>query len=53
MEQLVIRKGDRFRAQIKPRVIEFDAVPVEVADLQFEDGTVTRQVPYASFSFLD
>jgi hypothetical protein len=53
LSRLKIAKGTRLRAQIKPYVEEVSAGPVEVADLFFEDGTVTRTVPFAYFSFVD
>ena len=53
LERLCIRKGTRLRAQLKPYVIETADGPAEVADLFFEDGTATRQVPFGSFSFVD
>jgi hypothetical protein len=52
-EGLVIRKGDRLRAQIKPYVAEGLDGPVEVSDLFFDGGTATRQVPFACFRFVD
>jgi hypothetical protein len=53
LEHLLIRAGTRFRSQVKPYVVETDAGPVEVADLFFEDGTTTRRVPFACFSFVE
>ena len=53
LSRLKIGKGTRFRVQIKPYVEEVSAGPVEVADLYFEDGTVTRLVPFAYFRFVD
>ncbi len=53
LERLLIQKGTRLRAQVKPHVAETEAGPVEVADLFFEDGTVTRRVPFAWFSFVE
>jgi hypothetical protein len=52
LERMLIRRGTRLRAQIKPHVVETDNGPVEVADLFFADGTATRQVPFAYFSFV-
>ena len=52
-ECLVVRRGTRLQAQIKPYVVESEDGPVEVADLCFEDGTATRRVPYACFSFVE
>ena len=53
LERLLLQKGTRRRAQVKPYVLESGAGPVEVADLFFEDGTATRTVPFACFSFVD
>jgi hypothetical protein len=53
LERLRIRKGTRLKAQLKPLVIESADGPVEVADLFFEDGTVTRHVPYAYFCLVE
>jgi hypothetical protein len=49
----LIRKMDRVRAETKPYVIEGEAGPVEVADLVFEDGTVTRRIRFAWFRFVE
>jgi hypothetical protein len=38
---------------VKPGVLETEDGPVEVADLFFADGTATRQIRFASFSFVD
>jgi hypothetical protein len=53
LERLVIRKSDRRLAQLKPYVVETADGPVEVADLFFEDGTATRQIPFSSFRFVE
>jgi hypothetical protein len=53
LERLRIRQGTRRRAQLKPHVIETKDGPVEVADLFFEDGTATRDVPFDRFRFVD
>ncbi|HLN27305.1 MAG TPA: hypothetical protein VK395_06145 [Gemmataceae bacterium] len=53
LERMLIRRGTRLQAQIKPYVVETDDGPVEVADLFFADGTTTRMVPFESFSFVD
>jgi hypothetical protein len=52
LERLLLRQGTRLQAQIKPYVVEGEDGPVEVADLFFEDGTATRTVPFACFSFV-
>lgn len=53
LERLPVAPGARLRAQLKPHVIDTVDGPVEVADLFFEDGTASRAVPFASFSFVD
>ena len=53
LERVRIEKGARRRVQIKPHIMETDDGPVEVADLFFADGTTIRQVPFASFRFVD
>ena len=53
LEQVQIKKGTRAKAQIKPYVVERQDGFVEVADLYLDDGTVTRQVPFANFQFVD
>ena len=53
LERLRIRKGRRLKAQIKPYIAEGKRGPIEVADLFFEDGTATRTIPFAFFSFVD
>ncbi len=53
LERLRIEKGARRRVEIKPHVMKADDGFVEVADLFFEDGTTIRQVPFASFRFVD
>jgi hypothetical protein len=52
-ERVMIELGTHMQAQLKPYVVESEDGPVEVADLFFEDGTTTRQVPFAFFSFVD
>lgn len=49
----LIRKGDRLKAQVKPYVVETKRGPAEVADLFFEDGSMTRRVPFRCFAFVD
>jgi len=53
LERMLIRAGTRLRAQVRPYVVETADCPVEVADLYFEDGSVTRMVPFACFSFAE
>lgn len=52
-EAIAIKGGTRLRAVVQPRVIETKQGPVEVADLNFADGSVARGVRFASFRFLD
>jgi hypothetical protein len=51
LEKVLIQKGARLQAQIKPYVAETEDGPVEVADLFFEDGTTALMVPFAYFRF--
>jgi hypothetical protein len=51
--RLLIPKGARRRAQIKPYVVETEDGPVEVADLFFKDGPATHMVRCERFSFVD
>jgi hypothetical protein len=53
LEQLLIKAGTQTRALIKPHVRETKQGPVEFADLHFEDGTIARDVRFASFTFVD
>jgi len=53
LERVLLRKGTRVRAQLKPYVIETNDGPVEVADLFFEDGTTTRLVRFEQFAFAE
>jgi hypothetical protein len=52
LERLLISRGTRLQVQLKPYVVETEAGPVEVVDLFFIDGTTTRRVPFAWFSFV-
>ncbi len=53
LERLLIHRGDRLSAQVKPHVVETEEGPVEVADLFFPDGTATRSVRFERFRFVD
>lgn len=53
LELLRVQKGTRATVALRPYVVETADGLVEVADLYFEDGTVTRQVPFAQFRILD
>ena len=53
LERIAVSRGTRQRAQIRPYVVETAQGPVEMADLFFEDGTATRGIPFACFSFVE
>jgi hypothetical protein len=53
LERMIVRRGIRVQAQIKPYVVETQEGLIEVADLFFADGTTTRTVPFESFAFVD
>jgi hypothetical protein len=53
LERMLIKRGTRTRAQLKPYVMEGDDGPIEVADLFLEDGTSIRGVRFEWFSFVD
>lgn len=53
LERVLIHKGTRFQAQLKPMVEESVHGPVEVADLFFVDGSTTRRVPFEYFQFVE
>lgn len=53
LERVSVEAGTELRAEIKPYVVELEDGFVEMADLYFDDGTITRRVPFASFSFVD
>jgi hypothetical protein len=53
LERVLIKQGSRRQAQIKPYVVETTDGPVEVADLYFDDGTVTRGVCFEFIRFVD
>jgi hypothetical protein len=53
LERIVLQKGTRLRAAVKPYVTESDAGPIEVADLFLEDGSAAQRVNFASFRFVD
>jgi hypothetical protein len=53
LERVLIAKGSRLKAEIKPYVIEEENRPIEVADLFFEDGTTAPCVKFAWFEFVD
>lgn len=53
LKQMVVGKGMRIRAELRPHIVEMPDGPVEVADLFFDDGTTARDVPYERFSFVE
>jgi hypothetical protein len=53
LERLRIQKGTRAYVGLRPYVVETTGGPVEVADLYFEDGTVTRRVRFEQFRFVE
>jgi hypothetical protein len=53
LERVLLRRGARRRAQVRPHVVARRGGPVEAADLLFEDGTATRDVPFACITFPD
>ena len=53
LERVSVLRGTRMRAQLRPHVLETAKGLVEAADLFFEDGTASRSIPFASFSFVD
>jgi hypothetical protein len=53
LERLLIRRGARRKAQLKPYVVEGKDGPVEVADLFFADDTTARMVSFSCFAFVD
>lgn len=53
LERVLLRAGTPVRVEIRPYVVEGPGGPMEVADLFFEDGSATRRVPFASFTFAE
>ena len=53
LERVRVHKGQRLKVRVLTYVVETAAGPVEVADLFFEDGSVTRQLPCGCFRFVD
>ena len=53
LERVLLRRGTRRRAQVRPHVVERRGGPVEAADLLFENGAATRDVPFACITFPD
>jgi hypothetical protein len=53
LERVRVRRATRVDALVKPYVVESADGPVEVADLVFADGSVTREVRCGCFWFVD
>jgi hypothetical protein len=53
LERLAVQKGMRARVGLRPYVVKSLFGPIEVADLYFADGGVTRQVRFAWFHFVE
>ncbi len=53
LERLRVRRGTRAYVYLRPYVVETSGELDEVADLFFEDGTVTRKVPFERFRFVE
>jgi hypothetical protein len=53
LEQVLVSRGTRRCARIRPFILEVELWPVEAADLYFDDGTIARCVPYAAFAFAE
>lgn len=51
--QVLIQRGSRCQAQVRPHVMDSDWGPIEVADLLMDDGSITYAVPFAFFRFVD
>jgi hypothetical protein len=51
LERVLLRRGTKVRAQIRPHVLETLTGPTEAADLFFEDGTTARDIPFRRFVF--
>jgi hypothetical protein len=53
LERVRVRKGSRFFARITAYVAEGPEGPVEMANLVWQDGAETRDLPFATFRFVD
>jgi hypothetical protein len=53
LERVLLTRGARRRARVRPHVVESPTGPVEAADLFFSDGSVVRGVPFAAFAFAE
>jgi hypothetical protein len=53
LEKVRFQKGTRVQVEIKPYVIETKKGLVEVADLFFDNGRISRRMPFAKFVLVD
>jgi hypothetical protein len=53
LEQVLLRRGTRRSAVVRPRILRQGNAPIEAADLFFDDGTIARGVPFAAFTFVE
>lgn len=53
LERMLVRRGTRLPAQLKPYVVQTAAGLVEMADLFFDDGTSTSGVRFDQFRFVE
>jgi hypothetical protein len=53
LEHVRVARGSRLQARVRAYVMDTASGPVEVADLEFEDGSATRQVRCSCFAFVD
>lgn len=53
LELVVMKKGIRRLARVRPYVLETGDGPVEMSDLFFPDGSYTYRVRCEYFSFVD
>jgi hypothetical protein len=53
LERVLLPRGARLGARLRPRIVDVERSPVEVADLCLDDGGVIWGVPFATFSFAD
>jgi hypothetical protein len=53
LQRVLIQKGSRLLAELKPYVAESRHGPVEMADLFLEDRSRVRAVPFACIAFVE
>jgi hypothetical protein len=53
LERMLLRRGLKGRAQLRPHVLETCDGPIEAADLFFDNGATARAVPFASLAFTE